>query len=194
MIYIYYSDSATVDYLFLLALYSIAKSNNVSKLKDTINYKSLRELSELLKQANYNISTATLNRILNNRIQEYKEYFSYNKGNKTITLNIDFRNNKSQSKRPFITLNAEEVKFLISQSDNLLCKYYFYIKYYCGKSKCKSSDFTAKQCLDTIGYSIHNNKYISKLSQYNNLLVDRKLIKIEKYRDSNGHERNRYII
>ena len=68
MIYIYYSDSATVDYLFLLALYSIAKSNNVSKLKDTINYKSLRELSELLKQANYNISTATLNRILNNRI------------------------------------------------------------------------------------------------------------------------------
>lgn len=42
MIYIYYNDSATVDYLFLLALYSVAKSNNISKLKDTITYKSLR--------------------------------------------------------------------------------------------------------------------------------------------------------
>lgn len=67
MIYIYYNDSATVDYLFLLALYSVAKSNNVSKLKDTIIYKSLRELAEQLKQANYSISTSKLDRILDKK-------------------------------------------------------------------------------------------------------------------------------
>ena len=194
MIYIYYCDSADIDYIFLLALYKIAKSNNTTKLKDTIQYKSLRELQEQLAQANYKISTAKIDRILKNKIQDYKEYFIYNEEQKTIILLNDFRNIDTKSKRAFITLSAEQVEFLINSKNNLLCKYYIYIKYYCGKSKTKTTDFTIKQFLSAVGYSTNSNNNISKISELNGILQQNNMIKIQKYKDTQGHERNRYII
>lgn len=194
MIYIYYNETATIDYIFLLALYKIAKSNNTTKLKDTIQYKSLRELQEQLMQANYKISTAKIDRILKHKIQDYKEYFIYNKEQKTIKLLNDFRNIYTKSKRAFITLSAEQVEFLINSKNNLLCKYYLYIKYYCGKSKTKTTDFTIKQFLSAVGYSTDSNNNISKISELNGILQKNNMIIIQKYKDTNGHERNLYII
>lgn len=194
MIYIYYNETATIDYIFLLALYKIAKSNNTTKLKDTIQYKSLRELQEQLMQANYKISTAKIDRILKHKIQDYKEYFIYNKEQKTIKLLNDFRNIYTKSKRAFITLSAEQVEFLINSKNNLLCKYYLYIKYYCGKSKTKTTDFTIKQFLSAVGYSTDSNNNISKISELNGILQKNNMIEIQKYKDTNGHERNLYII
>lgn len=194
MIYIYYNETATIDYIFLLALYKIAKSNNTSKLKDTIQYNSLRELQEQFAQANYKISTAKIDRILKHKIQDYKEYFIYNKEQKTIKLLNDFRNIYTKSKRAFITLSAEQVEFLINSKNNLLCKYYLYIKYYCGKSKTKRTDFTIKQFLSAVGYSTDSNNNISKISELNGILQKSNMIEIQKYKDTNGHERNLYII
>lgn len=194
MIYIYYCDSADIDYIFLLALYKIAKSNNTTKLKDTIQYKSLRDLQEQLTQANYKISTAKIDRILKHKIQDYKEYFIYNNEQKTIKLLNDFRNIDTKSKRAFITLSAEQVEFLINSKNNLLCKYYLYIKYYCGKSKTNTTDFTIKQFLSAVGYSTNSNNNISKISELNGILQQNNMIKIQKYKDTQGHERNLYII
>lgn len=69
MIYIYYNETATIDYIFLLALYKIAKSNKADKLKNIIQYKSVKELSQMLADVGCYRSTATINRILKDRIQ-----------------------------------------------------------------------------------------------------------------------------
>ena len=61
------------------------------------------------------------------------------------------------------------------------------MKYFCGYSKNKQQDFTALQFLKYCGYSTNSKNYISKLSQYNSLLLDNKIISIKKYRDELGH-------
>ena len=78
----------------------------------------------------------------------------------------------------------------------MLSTYYCYLKYNCGLSKvagCRAS-FTAKQFLSAIGLSPNNNDNISKVSKYNTILVNEKMIQIQKYRDIFGHERNYYSI
>ena len=66
---------------------------------------------------------------------------------------IIIHNNIVNRKTPFICLNRDETNFLITMNDNLLCKYYIYLKYYCGYTKSKRIDSTAKQILFALGYS-----------------------------------------
>jgi len=55
-------------------------------------------------------------------------------------------------------------------------------------------DFTAKQFLSAIGYSIKSQSQLDKISSYNNKLKEYGLISITTYRDELGHTRNVYIV
>lgn len=72
--------------------------------------------------------------------------------------------------------------------------YYIYIKYYCSLAKKAGikQDFTAKQFLSTIGYSIKSQSQIDKISTYNNILKKEGFISITSYKDELGHTRNIY--
>jgi hypothetical protein len=63
--------------------------------------------------------------------------------------------------------------------------------YYCGHSKSKEIDTTAKQFLAAWGYSTKSGNYLSKISEYNNLLSSKGLLKIRKARVGK-EERNYY--
>ena len=157
----------------------------------------MNELSNSIRKESHNtaqevqiISQSTISRISNNA--EYSKYFEWQKDNKKIVLFNDFRNTTNSKKIPFVCLDEDVVSFLIEQNDNLLATYYLYLKYHCGSSKDKQTDTTAKQFLDALGYSTKSGSFVSKISEYNSLLVSKGLLKIKKYRDENGHERNIY--
>lgn len=90
-------------------------------------------------------------------------------------------------------MTQKEVRVLRKYNDNLLYKYFIYIKYYCGYSS-KPQDFTAKQFLSACGYSTKSNSYISKISEFNTYLKDNGLINIKKYTDKQGFKRNIYSL
>ena len=180
--YLRFRPTANIDYLYLLAFYDLAEYNEESNVFDTIQYTSVRMLAESL-----NISTATVNRILSN--PEYNEFIRIDKSNKSIKLCNTFVRGQSEQ---FVRLNDDEVKLIREVNTNLFAKYLIYLKYYCGYSRDKKTDFTAQQFLSACGYSAKSNSTLDTISKYNGLLVDRGLIKIEKYRDELGHTRNRY--
>ncbi len=95
---------------------------------------------------------------------------------------------------PFVTLSNEEYTKLIAIGDSFVIRYYLYIKYYCGYSKSKTNDFTAKQYLEVCGYSCNSDNMLGKVYKANNRLLRDRLIDIKKYRDEQGHERNIYKV
>lgn len=178
--YVPFVPKADINYLYLFKLYQNATYNRETKCYDTIEYKSIKNLAEML-----DLSESTTKRLLKDT--RYNDYFMIDKDNKTIILYNDIR----QSGKPFVCLDKYEVYFLCNNADNLLCKYLLYIKYYCGYSKNGETDFTANQFLTACGYSLNSN-YPSKLSDYNSLLVDYGYISIKRKRDEMGHLRNIY--
>lgn len=186
--YIPFDLSANINYLYLFSLYDIAEYNEKNNTFDTIHYKSIKQLAEML-----NISASTMNKIIKDK--EYNNFLSIDKENKKIILNNNFNKTNTENKnKPFILLNDIQVKVLSHYKDNLLCKYFIYIKYFCGYSKSKQQDFTAKQFLQFCGYSIKSNDNITRISNYNNILTRNKLIKIQHYTDDLGHLRNIYTV
>ena len=161
---------------------------------NTIRYNTQKELAAKLA-ATYNksaMSSSTLSRLLKDK--EYSDYFTI--GYNEIILNNNFSKTTGKQHTPFITITDKEANFFIKQGDKLLAKYYCYLCYYCRLAK-KSGliqDFTAKQFLATVGLSPDNHNNLSKISRYNTLLVNNGYIKIEKYRDKYGYERNKYTI
>lgn len=143
--YINYKEAASIDYCFLLALYSIAERNAGERIYNIVRFRSAAELTQKLNTIeHYTISQSKVSRILKNK--EYIEYFNYDIDTKTITLYNNFKKAAAKSSK-FIVLTDKEKMFLLQQNDNLLCKYYTYIKYNCGRSKNGTTDFTAKQFL-----------------------------------------------
>lgn len=163
-------------------LYSIAEYNKETKCFDTIQYKSVSALAELLIK-----SPSALNSAF--KKEDYKPFFTVDKTAKRITIH----NNVAKEKKPFVCLSVEETDFLIGMWDNLLCKYYIYLKYYCGYTKSKTTDGTIKQFLKMCGYS-QDSSYIDTVSNYNTLLKAEGLIKIKSYRDESGNKRNIYSL
>lgn len=180
--YLRFRPTANIDYLHLLAFYDLAEYNEESKVFDIIHYPSVRVLAESL-----NISTATVNRILSN--PEYNEFMCIDKKAKTIKLCNTFVRGKSEQ---FIRLTADEVSLIREVNTNLFAKYLIYLKYYCGYTKDKKTDFTAQQFLSACGYSIKSNATLDTISKYNGLLANRGIITITKFRDELGHTRNIY--
>ena len=183
--YIYFKPEADINYLHLFSLYNLAEYNATTKAYDTIKYLSINKLAELLPY-----SQATLNRLIANK--EYEPFIKIDKKDKIITLNSSVI--KGSDNNRFVRLTQDEVKFLYDKKDNLLCKYYIYLKYYCSLAKKKKfkQDFTTKQFLSAIGYSTKSQSQIDKISRYNKILKESGFISIEKYRDELGHTRNVY--
>lgn len=180
--YIPFAPRAKVDYRIIISLYSIAEFNTETKCYDTVEYKSVSALAKSLDK-----SPSALNSILNN--DEYKPFFSVDKAAKRITI----KNNITKDNIPFVCLNHTEIDTLYGLYDNLLFKYFIYLKYYCGYTKSKETDTTAKQILAALGYSTQSS-YIDKLAEYNTLLKAEHLISIKTYTDEKGHKRNIYSI
>lgn len=193
--FIKFDPKAQINYLYLFQLYGIAEHSIYTKSYDIIPYRTIKELAERLKAAygKYAMSYSTLRRILYSI--EYTNYFRDN-GLGYIKLNNEFSNRVNTEKEPFIIITDKEANFLISQKKKELASYFCYIKYYCGFSAKagKKQDFTIKQYLQTIGKSVDNHNNISTISGYNTLLSREGYIKIEKYRDDLGNERNIYTV
>ena len=182
--YLPFNPEAKIDYLNLLAFHDIAEYREEAKAYDTIHYSSINELADRLC-----ISSSTVTRILNN--DKYSYFMGVDKENKTIRLYCSFP--KGQ-KAAFVRLTASEVEIIREQKkdQNLLAKYLIYMKYYCGFSKNKKTNFTATQFLTACGYSVKSNTNFDRLTAFNSLLSEKGIIKIEKWTDSAGHTRNTY--
>ena len=183
--YLHFKPNADVNYLHLFSLYDLADYNPATKAYDTINYTSIPKLAALLPYSN-----STLNRILVN--DEYKDFLTIDKDKRVITLNSSVI--KGSNNNCFVRLTNKEIAYLRQAKDNLLCKYYIYLKYYCflAKKAGTKQDFTAKQFLSAIGYSTNSQSQLDKISSYNTKLKEQGLITIITYRDELGYTRNIY--
>ena len=180
--YLRFLPTAKIDYIFLFTLYDLADYDTETKTYSIITYKSLAELARLCS-----VSDKTLRRHLADT--EYSPFLQWDKQNKRVILLNDFSQNGY--KTPFLTVSPVEVRVLLSENDNLLCKYLIYLKYFCGYSASKCIDTTCKQFLSAIGYS-SNSSYPSKISGYNALLEREGIIRITKKHDERGFLRNVY--
>lgn len=176
-------NNSKVNYIYILSIFSIAEYNTDTKRYDTVRYKSIDSLAKTI-----GVSKTTMNRILER--YEYSAFFIVNKKEKTITIQNDF----TKSSRKFVILTNKEVKFLLLQRNNLLCKYFIYIKHFCGTVKTKDQDFTARQFLSFFQYSNNSHSYLDAISSFNSLLVKEGYITIKKYRDCYGQTRNIYTL
>ena len=195
--FLLYDEAASVNYKHLLKLYGIAEYNKKNRLYDTITYNTLDELTQRINDKYGKcISKSTLSDFLNDKgTQKHNyKYFNYDKDSKTIKLYNDFKNTDNRTSRKFVVLSEKEFDFLVSQADNMLISYFLYIKYYCGASASKSTDFTADQFLAACGLCSTSGSNKQKISKYNSILSSAGLISIERKRDNNGHLRNTYRI
>ena len=187
--YLPYDEKSEINYCYVLMFYIAASYNKQSKKYDTISYSTIDNLTEKLNAAlekdDKKISSSTVKRILSN--PAYNTFLEIDKENKIIGIK-----NNIKSCNKFVVLSELEALLVIRSRDNLLANYLLFLKYYCGYSKSNKINTTAKQFLDACGYSSNSNAYISKVSEYNRLFVENGFIKIEKYRDDNGNERNFY--
>lgn len=180
--YLPFLPAADINYLYLFALYDLAEYQTDTGAYNTIYFTSKTALAKQI-----GLSLSTVSRIFNSG--KYDDFFLLDNKGKTVVIKNDFRTGTG---RAFVMLTAAEVSLIRKYNDNLFAKYFIYLKYYCGHSKNKKSDFTAKQFLMACGYSTVSNSYVSKISDYNRILLDNDIIRIEKYCDELGHTRNRY--
>ena len=181
-----YNEKEQANYIYILMFYSIANYNKTTKRYDTIKYSSIKNLRDQLNNiSNKTISESTLRRLLQKEC--YKTFLQIDSSTKTIRILNDI---KKCSK--FVMIHDSAAQIIMDNGDNLFATYYLYLKYYCGYSKSRKIDTTAKQFLAACGYSTNSNSYISKISEYNSILSQNGLISITKYKDNNGYERNCY--
>lgn len=198
--YLQYDEEASINYLYLFLLHKIAEVDKTTRLYNTVIYNNLEELTNRLNEE-YNtintenkkpvISKSTLSRVLNS--DKCGKYFTYDKATKVITLQNNFTKRHTNGTAKFITLTDKEINFLLIQNNDLLTKYYLFIKYYCGFSGRNETDFTAEQFLEASNYSTKAGNYKSFLCAFNSLLVKEGFISISKFR-YNGRERNKYSL
>lgn len=192
--FIKYNPQARINYLYIFMLYGVSQYSAERRKYDTIYYRSIKDLANTIKEKYEDnaLSYSTLTRIIKD--VSYSDYFHID--DHFVILHNDFNKYGKQASTPFIIIDSQEADKLIEQGDSLLASYYCYLKYYCGlASKIgRVQDFTARQFLSTVGLSSDNHNNLSRVSQYNRILTELGMIKIDKYRDINGYERNIYSI
>ena len=185
--YIRYEPKANINYIYLFYLYSLAEYNTSTNLFDTVSYKSVRALQRLIVErfGKGSISPSSLCRLLKD--DRYRNYIKVDTEHNRIALQT-----ATKGMPCFVVLTKREIDFLIDKKDNLLAKYYLYLKHFCGRGAVGTQDFTIKQFLKYCGYSDKSNSYVSLVSSYNTLLVENGFIRIENYTDEQGRTRNCY--
>lgn len=187
--YFPFYPKANVNYVYLCLLSVIAEYDTELKSNSIIKYESIYELSQRI-----GISESTLNRVLScrGRYEDYNKFLQVDKKKKTITLLNSFAGKRNVS---YVSVPAKDILLLLQKEcESMMILYYLYLRFYCGRSKSKKTDSTAKQFLDTCGYSTNSNALISKISTYNAILAENGLIQITKYRDDKQHIRNVYTV
>ena len=196
--YLPYVEGAQVNYIYLLYLYGIAEIKE-GYTKSVVSFSSYDDLTNKINSAfsppanskkKSAISADTISRVLKN--ESYKPFFEIVKKEKCnfLVLNNYFKGVKG---KPFIRLIPQIYTLLIEKQDNLLAKYVIYLIHACGATNNKAN-FTAKQFLNTNGYSLKANNYQSKLSEYNKILQEKGIITITKWKDDREKERNTYSL
>lgn len=179
--------------LYLLALYAVAEYNKTTRRYDTIQYKSLQQLTDTINQrAGATIlSKATLSRYLNG---DNAAYFTHDKGKKTITLhnNYSVAAFNAGGRQPFVILTDKEVSFLLANNDSLCLLYFLYLKYTIGKAKGQEIDNTRGQFLTSCGLPATSGDYLARVSSCNTLLENAGFLIISRHRDEAGRLRNGY--
>lgn len=185
--YIRYEPKANINYIYLFYLYSLAEYNTSTNLFDTVSYKSVRALQRIIVErfGKGSISPSSLSRLLKD--DRYRNYIKVDTEHNRIALQT-----ATKGMPCFVMLTKREIDFLIDKKDNLLAKYYLYLKHFCGRGAVGTQDFTIKQFLKHCGYSDKSNSYVSLVSSYNTLLVENGFIRIDNYTDGQGHTRNCY--
>ncbi len=85
-----FSPVANINYVYLLCLYKIAEFNKETKIKDTIEFSSIKDLSNRIeKKTGIKIKETTLYNFINR--QSGKGYFIFNSSNKLITLQNNYK-------------------------------------------------------------------------------------------------------
>ena len=189
----YFPGVKKFDYLPVLCFWLIAGYNKETKLFDTITFQNLDGLAGCIETTAGEkvLSKSTLSRVLNN--EAYKDCFTYDRQRKEIILKNNFRSKPgAKENQCFVVVSAPEISYLVRSQDSLLIQYFLYLRYYCGLSKSKTTDTTAKQFLSACGYCETSNNYLSKIAGYNRTLSAIGFISIKKSRDTNGRERNEY--
>ena len=189
----YFPGVKKFNYLPVLCFWLAADYNKDTRLYDKVLFQSLDDLAGKIEAAAGEkiLAKSTLSRVLNN--QEYNNYFTYDRGRKEIILKNNFRSKPgAKENQCFVVVSAPEISYLVRSQDSLLIQYFLYLRYYCGLSKSKTTDTTAKQFLSACGYCETSTNYLSKIAGYNRTLSAIGFISIKKSRDTNGRERNEY--
>lgn len=182
--YLNFIPRANVNYLYLFRLAGIAEYDEENTTSFFIKFRSVKDLSD-----KSGIKQSTLRRILTN--SQYNSFFIYDKNNNWIDLITD-----TNEMQRFVVLDNNERYILLDINDNLLCKYYIYLKYYCSYSLFNNAqqDFTYNQFFTECNYSVKSVSYKTKLSRYNDILQSIGLLNVRKYKDELGHNRNIYTL
>lgn len=181
-LYIPYSalENDYTDFRLSFQLYKI-----ISATQQPITFSSYRELFGLI-QMHFD---ATITRGFSSMYRNIRRgglfpIMNYSSENNTISLMQRPQNN-------FTTLLDNEIDFLIEQDNEMLDRYFVYLKYYCTLSG--STDATADQILNALHYSPGGSNK-QHLSNFNKILVQHGMLYIKHTYDKKGHLRNTYYI
>lgn len=187
-IFIPYRPTDKVNYIYLISLYKCAERYEEKGIKTDIPFTTIQELTDKMNSQKNIISQSTVRRLLKD--SSYKDFFNIEEcgTQKWIILNNDVRTGQL---KPFVVLNPNTYNLLYQEQDNMLAKYTIYLKYMCGLCG-GQTDITANQFLTTFGYSTKSNDTKDRISKYNKLLEDKKIIKIIRTPLEDGKRRNIY--
>lgn len=181
------------NYNYLIALYNLTEYNSNSKRNDIVTFDNIQQLERKINNLDCGnitiVSYSTLRRLL--KKESYQQFYTYYESDGKIIIYNDFRKTAQRTQNRFVIITAKESSILLNHNDKLLTYYYILQKVKCGSAKEKKHNSTICQMLQELGYS-QNSSYVSRISEYNRILTDNKLLSIEKYRDQNGNERNSY--
>lgn len=129
--FIKFNPKAKVNYRYIFMLHGVAKYNVNTRRFDSIYYRSIKDLSDILKTryGDNAPSYSTINRIVHDK--DYSDYFDI-EYNHFIKLKNNFNRYSKKEDETFVIISDKEADTLIDQKDKLIYIYYCYIKHYCG--------------------------------------------------------------
>lgn len=192
MIYFPYQEKVKeFNLLYMLYLYGLAEYDRETKCRDKIVFSTRKQLAkDINAKFDINLSDSTIERLIK-KADSYGFYYKIDFSKNQIKLQNDFQQKKEVR---FVTISDKAFKALIEQKNDLLCKYYFYLCFNCGKSSTKSIDHTAELILSNMGYCGTSKTYKDLIYSFNSLLTQLELITISKKTNEQGHTRNIYKI
>ena len=114
--FIPFQPITNINYVYLLCLYKIAEYNRTTKIKDTIRYSSIKDLSNRIeKKTGIKIKETTLYNFINK--QSGNGYFILDSSNKRITLYNNYRKNFQHNQiTAFVILEEPQINIILKMN------------------------------------------------------------------------------